>query len=682
MDLSVLKKRSALALGGLLALSVGAGSMQASTYLSASASAATALTAPGVTCSTQNGPPALGQTFTVHAFGAAAGYSIVVGVVQTAGLKVTLPAAVTLNATTNTAGIVITVNAAAGCGNATVIAANTLVAGPNTLSVQLTSTLNTGAAANDNTVAVTDTITSGVGTSALVAAPVTITCGYNSVGPVYVPGTPKTVSVTSAANLGTPFAVTNNALPSWLVLGPVAPAGTAGTTAINFTVQAAAGCGAFAGTTQTYALPLTSAPAPAVTVTVTLVSTSISPLTVVGVPVSPTFSMTYIKNSNNPATQTLNVTSSISTPTASTYYGLVNFPIWLTVNYPTGFIAYTTGKNLIFTTTNAADSLAPGTYTATLYVQVANYADTPVNITLLVANKASTLSVTTPNPMPVLYTLGGNTPVSTITLVSTDSPLPYSLTFGGLLAPTLTSGEQTTGIAYSFGTSINITYNPLLFETSAPGTVLSGTVTIAWGNTTPATVTVVTINLTVGSPAATLTSISPASLPTAAPGTVFYITVTGSGFVGGTDPTLASKVGIISGTTVTPDTNIAVTYINPSNLSLKITVPALSSGGLNGDSNLPFLQTGTGGPVYLGLVNGSSTIATGTAILTIGGNPIIYGATSASSFTEVSGGALPSFAPYDMISIFGANFCSSRSPSRQLARSPPIRMAVAPPTPS
>jgi uncharacterized protein (TIGR03437 family) len=346
---------------------------------------------------------------------------------------------------------------------------------------------------------------------------------------------------------------------------------------------------------------------------------------------------------------------------ASTFYSAVNFPTWLTVNFSTGFIPVTTGKNLIFSTTTSTDSLAPGTYTATIFLQVANYADQPVVITLLVANKAPTLSITSANPMPVLYTLGGPTPVSTITIASSDSPIPYTISFGGLLAPTLAAGlnEQLTGIAYSFGTNIAISYNPLLFESSAPGTVLSGTVTFTWGSSTPATVTVVTINLTVGSPGATLTSISPASIPTAAPGTTFTVTLTGSGFVGGNDPTLATKVGTVLAGSVNQDPNFHLTWINPSNMTLQITVPALFNGG-NGDVNLPFLVGSAGGPVYLGIVNGSSTAATGTAILTIGGNPIIYGATSSSSFTEVSGGALPSFAPYDMISIFGSNFCASQ----------------------
>jgi large repetitive protein len=664
MDLSVLRRRTTSALGGLFALTVCVGSMQASSYLSASASSTTALTAPGVTCATLTGPPALPQSFTVHAFGAPAGFSIVVAATQIGGLQVTAPSPNILTAATNVAGLVFKVNSAPGCGNASGIVANTLIAGANTITLPLTAALNGGAAVADNGVAVTDTITTGAGTSALVAAPVTVTCGYNATGPVYVPGTPKNVAVTSAANLGTPFTVTTGSLPAWLQLGPAAPAGTAGTTAVNFTVQAKAGCGGFS-TTQTYALPLASGPAPAVTVLITLNFTTISPLTVTPVPAAPSLSMSYTKGSGVAATQTVNLTSSISTPTASTFYQTTNFPIWLTVSYATGFIPYNAGINLIFSTTIAADSLAPGTYTATVFAQVANYADQPITITLLVANKAPTLSVTSANPMPVLYTLGGATPVSTITVVSTDSPIPYTISFGGLLAPQLTANEQLTGIAFGFGTNIGITYNPVLFETSAPGTVISGTVTFTWGppatSTTPATVTVVTINLTVGSPAAILTSISPASLPTAAPGSVFSVTLTGSGFVGGTDPTLATKVGLVTGSnpaTVNQDSNFHLTWINPSNMTLQITVPALSNGG-NGDTSLPFLTGGGGGPVYLGVVNGSGTAPTGTAILTIGANPIIYGVTSSSSFTEVSGGALQSLAPYDMFSVFGASFCSS-----------------------
>src|SRR5580704_14552076 len=133
MDLSVLRRRTILSLGGLLALSIGAGSMQASSYLTASATAATPLTATGVTCATLTGPPALPQSITVHAFGAPAGFSIVVGFTQIAGLQVIPPSPNILSAATNVAGLVFKVNSAPGCGNANGLVANTLINGANTI---------------------------------------------------------------------------------------------------------------------------------------------------------------------------------------------------------------------------------------------------------------------------------------------------------------------------------------------------------------------------------------------------------------------------------------------------------------------------------------------------------------------------------------------------------------------
>jgi hypothetical protein len=80
------------------------------------------------------------------------------------------------------------------------------------------------------------------------------------------------------------------------------------------------------------------------------------------------------------------------------------------------------------------------------------------------------------------------------------------------------------------------------------------------------------------------------------------------------------------------------------------------------DPNLPFPTGGAGGPVTLGICNpagGTCSIPTGTATLTIGTGPIIQAITSASAFTQVALPANPSVAPYDMLSIFGSNFCSS-----------------------
>lgn len=168
----------------------------------------------------------------------------------------------------------------------------------------------------------------------------------------------------------------------------------------------------------------------------------------------------------------------------------------------------------------------------------------------------------------------------------------------------------------------------------------------------------VTFNIIVLSPGATATGLSPATLPTAAAGSVFTVVLTGTGFVPSTDATLKTKVGVVIGGTLTADTNISGNITNPSNIILTITVPAVA------DANLPFSPVGAGGSVIIGVCNPvagvcSGNIPTGQVTLTIGTNPIIQAVTSSSSFLQVSSPAVQTLAAYDMISIFGANFCSS-----------------------
>jgi uncharacterized protein (TIGR03437 family) len=88
---------------------------------------------------------------------------------------------------------------------------------------------------------------------------------------------------------------------------------------------------------------------------------------------------------------------------------------------------------------------------------------------------------------------------------------------------------------------------------------------------------------------------------------------------------------------------------------LTITVPATA------DPYLPFAPAGAGGTVNLGVCNPSGaacTIPTGTVQLAIGASPLIQAVTSSSSFIQVTPPVLPAMAPYDMVSLFGINFCT------------------------
>ncbi|MCU1328045.1 MAG: Ig family protein [Bryobacterales bacterium] len=622
MDLSLMKSHGFRAFGVLLGLTMCAGTVQAANLLTATASVA-------VTCSTSSGP-GVAANIVVKPVAALTG-SATINVTVAApgsGLTITNPVSQVLNAGNSSTGITYTVNTVNGCvGTST---------GAVTVRFSASGVL-------DATTTVNDTVTAT--TSGLVASPVTVTCA-RSAGPVYTPGPAQTVSVTSTAAGGTPFTVdtTGTPPPAWLVVTPTT-GGTAGSTPLTFTVAPAAGCGGFAaGSSTTATLHLVNAPAPDKLLAVTL--QVVPPSLLVATP-SPA-SLTYVKGSGTAGYVDVRVTSA-TTPAPFFSVSTASLPIWLTVDSTTG----TVPKSIRFSTTSVCDTLAPGTYSATVYIKVSGSADLAVPISLLVNNKAPRLSVAEGTTRNISWTIGTALPTAFITAVSSDSPISYKATTGGSLGPIVPTAQQS-GLAYSFGTQIGVSFNPLIFAAAQPGSVLTGTVTLTWGS--PASTIVVTFNVSILSPGATVSGLSPASLPTAAPGQTFTVVLTGTGFVPSTDPSQKTKVGIMTGGALVVDTNIAANVVNPSNIILTITVPVVP------DANLPFAPSGTGGAVVFGICNPAGTtcsLPSGTATLTIGSGPIIQAVTSASAFIQVAPPALPTISAYDMLSIFGANFCSS-----------------------
>jgi uncharacterized protein (TIGR03437 family) len=614
----IAKSRGISALAAVIALTGLAGSLQATTLTATPGSVS-------VSCNTATGPGAPATVVIKPSTPLTGTNTIAVSFTAPgAGLVVTAPATTTLSTTNQSAGITYTINTVPGCA-----AAST---GTTTLQFK-------AGATNDVTVSVADTLTATG--SPLVASPVTISCSKS--GSTYTPGAAQTVSVTSPISGGTAFTVdtTTNPPPNWLIVTPTT-GGTASTSPVTFTVQAAAGCGAFNVNTSNIAtLHLLNSPAPDKTVQVTLQVVPPTPLT--ATPTTPT--LTYVKGSGNAGHVDVAL-SSASSPAPFFALNTATLPIWLTVDSATG----TVPKSLRFTSTSVCDTLAPGTYTASVAVKVSGYGDLIVPVSLQLNNKAPRLSVAEGTTRNLSWTIGTPLPTPIITAVSSDSPIAYTTSTGGTLAPIVSSAQQS-GLAYSFGTPINVSFNPLVFASAQPGSVLTGTVTLTWGS--PASTIVVTFNVSILSPGATLTGLTPASIPTANPGQVFTVVLSGTGFVTGTDPTQKTKVGVVVNGAIVTDTNFAANVVNPSNIILTITVPATA------DANLPFATSGTGGPVTIGICNpagGTCSIPSGIATLTIGTAPIIQAVTSASAFTQV---ATPSMAPFDMVSIFGSNFCSS-----------------------
>ena len=563
--------------------------------------------------------------------------AITMGTVPT-GVTITPSTSQTLTVAAQAAGITYTLRSAAGCAGAT--------AGTNTVTLQFLAN-----AVNDLLLSISHQVVAT--TSALTPTPlsVAITCVLAS--SVYTPGPAQAVSVASAvtaANGGSPFTVDTSASGStgaaaaWATVSPLTGLNANATTPVALSVVARAGCGGFsAGTTNTTTVTLLNAPAPAKVIAVTL--RVLPPTPLIATPA--TAVLTYVKGSSSAGRADIAISAAAGTPffTVDT----TTLPIWLTVDATNG----TVPRSLRFTSTSVADTLAAGTYRGTVKLRVANYGDLSVPVSLAVNNPPPQLSVKEGSTRNLSWTVGQALPTLLVTAVSSDSPIPFTLTTSGNLAPIVQASQQS-GLAYGFGTQIPVTFDPLVFAAAVPGNVLIGTVSLGWGS--PARTLVVTINITIQAAGATVTGISPASLPTANSGTAFTLVLTGSEFINSSDPALRTRVGIVSAGNVVNNTNIIANIVNGSNIILTIIAPAVV------DAALPFSHSGNGGTVVIGVCNPSGatcTTATGSAIVSIGNNPIIQGVTSASAYQQVTAPALQSVAPYDMVSIFGSNFCSS-----------------------
>jgi uncharacterized protein (TIGR03437 family) len=599
----------------LFSIAAGAGLVHAASVLTASPAAV------ALTCDTANGP---GPAALVVVKPAAAlttnSIAVTLGAVS-GGVVVTSPGSTILNAANQAQGLSYSISLAPGCAGLTTGTA--------------TVRFNAGGVAD---VVVTVTASVSALASALTTSPILFNCVRNAGPPAsYVPGPPQSVLITSAATGGTPFTVDPTSVPAWLAVSP-ATGGLASAAGVPLILAALAPCGNFAaGSSNTVSIHLRNAPAPDGLLPVTLQVVGPTPLVVTPAALS----LSYIRNSHVPGEVDVSLSSTAS-PAPVFTVDPSSLPSWLTVDSLTGV----TPMTLHFTTTSVADSIAPGTYGAGIRLQVSGAGDLSVPVRLTVGDPPPKLVVEEGNTRNIVWTAGQVPPVVYVTLASTSSPIPYAISTAGPLAPVVGAALQR-GFAYSSGTPIPVTFSPNVLAAANPGDTLNGTLTVVWGQ--PSSTTTIAIILTVQPAMAVLQAAAPSNLPVAAPGQMFTVALTGTGF------NSATVAGIVSGGTLATDANIAALVVNPSHIILTITVPATP------DPLLPFAPGGPGGVVTLGVCNGAGsspcTTATGTIALTINPNPVIQAITSASAFLEVSPPSAPTVAPYDMVSLFGAGLC-------------------------
>jgi uncharacterized protein (TIGR03437 family) len=590
-----------------------------------------ATSANTITCNTSTGP-ATPVLITVKS-GLDLGFPIVVtpGPLP-AGLAVSPSTLTMANAAAGTTGVVFTLSAAQGCAG--------LSAGANTASTFTFMASQSGGAAVADVNTVTTTITVTATTSALSATPSasTISCLLN--GSTYTP-TPSTItlSVSNTATGGTPFTFTK---PTWMTVTTAGPYSVVSTTvASTYTLTPL--CSGPVGSVVSGPVTLNDAPAPAVSVNLTMKVVGPATLTATTPAVQ-----TYTKGSGALYYPTWTVTLGGAATGQIYTVNQATLGSWLTASPMSG--AYGTANTILFQATGGIDALTAqnAVYTQVVHISVSGYADTTVSIGLLVANPAPTLSFAEGNVRNLTWVQGQGIPTAIITAVSSNSPIQYSTTSSGAIAPIIAAAEAS-GLAFSQGTIIPVTFPNLPFSEAQPGNVLTGAVTFAWGTTT-STVTFF-VSVQAGISTASLGSASPANLPTAATGEQFTVTLYGSGFVPVSDPTLRTNVGIVHNGVITPDPNIlSITVTNSSTIVLLIQAPAPST-----DPLLPW----TGTSVSFGVCNpfgGACTTPTGTLPMVVGAGPTITNVVSASTQAVLTP---PTVAPYDILTIWGSNFCTS-----------------------
>ncbi|SPF46867.1 putative Ig family protein [Candidatus Sulfopaludibacter sp. SbA4] len=579
------------------------------------------------------------------------------------GLAASAGSTTTISGTTTVA---FTITALAGCAGAANLPSGLSETYAPTL--QFTSNVSGGSGVgNDITQALSVAVTAPA-TSPLAASPsagITIPCTKNANG-TYTPGTANFFVTTNTTTAGVPVTI-DPAMPTWVASVALTNGGSnianLGTN-LEYTATAQ-NCSGNVGSYKSGTLKLQNLPAYAeasLPVTLLIVGPAQLSLGAVTSNASPAGAGTsgspmMIDYSKNPATQPQGTI--VVTAANSVYFTVdtTSLPNWLTVNFTSCLTNPAPGCTLIFTVTPVANSFTPGNYPIHVNLNVSGYASTPVYITLVVQGSSSSLSVVEGQARHLSWSMGQLLPTATITALSSGSPIPYTVTITTGSPDAGAIASPMNGLAFSSGSPINITFNPLAFAAATPGSTLSSTVTLNWslGGVGQTTAVVFTVGIQAPSTTAVLTGINPTNLPSGTAGETFQVTLYGSGFVSSTLNTQKTYVGIVNpvSSAFAADNNIAVQIVNASTILLTITVPA-------SDTALPF--TTPGSTVLFGVCNPNGVAppcaATSTLGLQIDAGPIIQSVTSASTFATVTQGS-GVLAPYDIITLFGSNFCTS-----------------------
>jgi uncharacterized protein (TIGR03437 family) len=597
------------------------------------------------------------------------------GSVQNYSVSTPTPSWLTCTPTNGTAGNSITDQLSCSVNTSS---ADTTPAGPQTATVHLST--NNGA---DTTFTITLTITTTVSPLSSTAFPITL--NYLVGGPANqasLTGVPATIL--SSNTVYEPYTANSPTLPTWLTVTPassradIAHSDTALFQVVPKYVPAGSGTTKF-----TVHLAIIGNPSePDLTVVVTL-NVTVSQLTA-----TQPAPLTYVKGTGGTNALYTSVTLTTATGTVSFTVDPATLPLWLTATtaqggstpYGTGSANSGAGATVYFNVvTQTAATMATGNYTQNIGFSTAGYADLLVPVTLLISNGAATLGLQETSTLSsIVWGLGTPVPIPTWTPYSSDEPIPFSASCSVVASDThwvpsaawaalgnyspcslnaaaavtakLQVSQTVTGVAFTTGYPIVASLDPGLFASTLGNTVSVTVQVLQTSGGTGSISKTYTYSLQPVNP--TITSVSPASAAPIASSTSLVVLVTGTNFVGQQNIKPSSNLAptlVFLGTSPTALTS-GVVVINTT--QLQITIPQTSFPGI------PSGQTST--KLTIGIANQTGTLppsqATATGYLTVTTAPVIYGITSTATYVQPTLGSNPSFAPYELISIFGDNF--------------------------
>jgi uncharacterized protein (TIGR03437 family) len=362
-----------------------------------------------------------------------------------------------------------------------------------------------------------------------------------------------------------------------------------------------------------------------------------------------TVALTYTQPSS-PSAQISDVLTLTATSGANnTFFTVGAFPPWLTVTQSGTLTGSATSATATvnFQANISAGAMVPGTYSANV-IFTAGTATATVTVTLAIKaapGAAGFNCIPTINPT-LNWPVNGQNVTVPVTCSTNGEESAFTVSFSGPLAPAMQSffgtNQTSSGIAYSWGTTETVTIPYAYLQQFSVTNVLMGTATFTPNN--GATPVAINITITIAAPTPTLTGFSITELPVDASNN-HTVVVTGSGFLQGSTRLATSAT---SGGTyvVAPNWTTDITVASPNTLIWSVDKSLLASAG-----SLYVKVSNTSG--------GWIAMTPSVVPLTVTGKPIIYSITNAASFSQPAAGAAnayPTVSPYEIISIFGANF--------------------------